>query len=203
MTGWVRRFALGLGLAGACLSAGCAASQSKDPKKYAGLDRRLDPFTYIEEGKLVALAVGTQAARYRDEAAFLPLAVGIANKTKQTLRVDRESFLLYDEQGRRYPLAPFGEVSSKYNMAVSDRQFDTFFEIWAAKFPIYQKVDMNFYPLLLSRTTQDFVELAPFASTAEYIYFPRPETGVLNHRFELHVAMKPLEDPIFVKFLVD
>src|SRR5262245_16948456 len=87
--------------------AGCAAAKPTDTRKYEGLDHKLDRFTYIEEGKLVGLAVGTQAARYREESPYMPLAVGIANKSKQILHIDRESFLLYDENGRRYPLAPF------------------------------------------------------------------------------------------------
>jgi len=194
-------FVLLAGVAAAAV--GCAALRSPDPRKYEGLDRRLDPFTYIEEGKLVGLAVGTQAARYREESAYLPLAVGIANKGKQTLRIDRESFLLYDDRGRRYPLTPFSEASAKYDRAASDRDFNTFFEIWNAKWPISTRVDMNLYPLRLTRTVQEFVELAPFSYCAEYLYFPHPESGVLNHRFELHVQIKPLPDPIFVKFMVD
>ena len=199
-----RRFVGAMVAVAAILAAGgCAAMKSPDPRKYEGLDRKLDPFTYIEEGKIVGLAVGVQAARYREESAYLPLAVGIANKGKDTLRIDRESFLLYDDQGRRYPLAPFSEVSAKYDRATGDRQFTTFFEIFNAKFPVFTRVQMNFFPLQLARTTQDFIELAPFTYAADYLYFPRPETGVLNHRFELHVKMKPLEDPIFVKFMVD
>ncbi|PYT07594.1 MAG: hypothetical protein DMF49_07630 [Acidobacteria bacterium] len=184
------------------LSAACAHTGA-DPRKYAGLDRRLDPFTYIEEGKLVALAVNTQATRYREKESYIPLAVGIANKGKKTIRVDRESFILYDETGKRYPMVPFSEVNQRYERSPSDRQFTTFFEIWNAKWPVYTPVPSDFFPLRTARIVQEFIELPPFHYTAEYLYFPHPEDGLVNHRFELHVNIKPLEEPVFVKFLVD
>jgi len=102
----MKRLMLALVVVSLVLSAGCkSALTRKDPRKYEGLDRRLDAFTYIEEGKLVAFAVNTQAARYREAEAYIPLAVGIANKGTETIRLDRESFVLQDEAGKQYPMA--------------------------------------------------------------------------------------------------
>src|SRR5437763_9975294 len=69
------------------------------------LDFKLGPFTYLEEGKLVSLAVGSEAARYRENEKFMPLNVGFANRNAPTLTVTRESFVLQDENGKRYHLA--------------------------------------------------------------------------------------------------
>ena len=183
---------------------GCeSAIKQQDPRKYKGLDHKLDAFTYLEEGKLVALAVSGQAARYRDADSYMPLAIGIANKGVATLHIDRESFLLYDETGRRYPLAPYSEVSERYHRSSADQNFDTFFQIWNAKWPTFTFTSSSFFPIRTNSVVHDFFELPRFFYTQEYMYFPKPETGILNHRFELHMKAQGLPDPVFVKFLVD
>lgn len=184
--------------------AACPSPQvRKNPEKYAGLDKRLDAFSYIEEGKLLGIAVGTQATRYRENEEYIPLAVGIANKTAPTLTIDRESFLLYDETGKQYPLAPYSEISERYKRAPSDREFISFFEIWNAKWPTFRFVSSAFFPVQTASVVRDFVELPKFHYTMDYLYFPRPEGDLLGHRFELHMAAKGLDEPVFVKFLID
>src|SRR5437867_9807685 len=82
------------------------------------LDFRLGPFTYLEEGKLIGLLVGAEAARYREREKYIPLAVGIANKNAPTLKLSRESFVLQDESGNRYPMATLAEISEGYGPIV-------------------------------------------------------------------------------------
>jgi hypothetical protein len=191
----------------ALVLAGAACLESpqvrRNPKKYEGLDRRLDAFTYVEEGKLVALAVGTQATRYREEEAYIPLAVGIANKGVPVIKINRESFLLYDDTGKRFPMAPFGEINERYHRTQTDRNFTTFFEIWNGKFPAFSPVDSSFFPVRTSGVVFDRLELPKFHYASEYLYFPRPEGKLLGRRYELHMEAEGLPDPVFVKFLVD
>ena len=200
----MKRLMLALVVVSLVLSAGCkSALTRKDPRKYEGLDRRLDAFTYIEEGKLVAFAVNTQAARYREAEAYIPLAVGIANKGTETIRLDRESFVLQDEAGKQYPMATYSEINEHYQRVQSDNEFTSFYEIWAAKWPLYARSRSAFFPVRSAETVQDFVELPPFFAFADYLYFPKPEGGVVGHRFELHAKAQGLPDPVFVKFIVD
>ncbi len=200
----MRRLLPVLAVVAALAAAACESPQvRKNPKKFEGLDRRLDAFTYVEEGKLVALAVGTQATRYREAESYIPLAVGIANKGVTVVKINRESFLLYDDGGRRYPMAPFSEINEKYHRAQTDRNFTTFFEIWNGKFPSYSYVDSAFFPIRTEGVVFDRLELPKFHYASEYLYFPRPEGALIGRRFELHLQAEGLPDPVFVKFLVD
>ncbi len=42
--------------------------------------------------------------------------------------------------------------------------------------------------------------LPKFGYLVDFLYFPRPKTGVLNQRFELFLDAPELPDPVFVKF---
>src|SRR5437867_8809525 len=110
------------------------------------LDFRLGPFTYMEEGKLIGLVVGAEAARYREKEKFMPLAIGLANKDAPTLKLTRESFVLQDENGRRYPLATLAEVADGYGPSAMDRTFTGTFGMFLSHFSTYERVESNFFP---------------------------------------------------------
>ena len=69
------------------LAASCAGNRKAAPSEVGGLDRKLSTFAYIEDGNLVALVVGTRAARYREEAAYMPVEVVLANGQPGTTAV--------------------------------------------------------------------------------------------------------------------
>ena len=168
------------------------------------LDFKLGPFTYLEEGKLIGLAVGTEAARYREKEKYMPVALGIANKNSATLKLSRESFVLQDENGRRYPLATLSELSEGYGLGSMDRTLTTFGDIFQSHFPTYNRVESNFFPDRVTRgIVVDRLELPRFHFMIDLLYFPKPDDGILGRRFELHVNAPGLQDEVFVKFLVD
>ena len=75
--------------------------------------RTLTTYSYIEEGKLVVFVVDTEAARYRLDEPFVPLYIGIANRTvTPALRISRESFFLVDEE-KEVPVTYFLIVATK------------------------------------------------------------------------------------------
>src|SRR5213594_4313784 len=86
-----------LAAAGATVSGCIIGGHTRRAPRPGDLDFRLGPFTYLEEGKLIGLLVGAEAARYREREKYIPLAVGIANKNAPTLKLSRESFVLQDE----------------------------------------------------------------------------------------------------------
>jgi len=167
------------------------------------LDYKLGPFTYLEEGKLVGLAVGTQAALYREKEKYMPLAIGLANKDAATLRLSRESFVLQDENGRRYPVVPYAEFKESYGPQTMDRTLTTFIDIFISHFPNFSRSSSNFFPdragggLII-----DSIEVPRWYYVIDLLYFPRPESGVVGRRFELHVSSPGLPDEVFVKFQV-
>ncbi len=54
----------------------------------------------------------------------------------------------------------------------------------------------------MSTVVRDVVYLPKFGYLIDYIYFPRPVTGIKDQRFELFLESQSLEQPVFVKFEV-
>ncbi|HXV77608.1 MAG TPA: hypothetical protein VD788_14945 [Candidatus Polarisedimenticolaceae bacterium] len=191
--------------------AGCAARQPIEGQPTTALDRKLSTFAFIEEGDLITLIVGTQAARYREKSEFMPVEVMIANNGLKNLVLTRESFTLIDEQGNRYPLARPQELYEGYDFLDLDRQaLSTLPDVTTNKFAAYTRYGSRFSP---TRSTvadltgsgslvRDAISVPKFGYIWDFLYFPRPVTGIKGHRFELFVESAGLEDPVFVKFEV-
>ena len=187
------------------LSAACIIGESsRRPRKPGELDFKLDTFTYLEEGKIVALAVGTEATRWREKEPYIPLAICLANKGASTLKITRESFTLQDENGKRYSAIPVSELTAGYGPQDLDRSFTGTFSVFLSRYSTFDLVQSNFYPGRSSPGVAiDRVEIPRSNRISDWLYFPRPETGVVGHRFELHLNCPGLQDGVFVKFLVD
>src|SRR5262249_61251927 len=74
-------------LAPACIIGG----STRRAQKPGELDYKLGPFTYMEEGKLVSLAVGTEATKERENGKFTPLHLCFADRRAPTLTLSRQS----------------------------------------------------------------------------------------------------------------
>lgn len=191
------------GMAGAATGCIIGGRQRRAPRP-GELDFKLGPFTYLEEGRLIGLAVGVEAARYREKEAYLPLAVCLANRDAPTLKLSRESFILQDESGRRYPLVPASDLRSGYAMVSLDRTFTTTFSMCVTHYPNFTRIESNFFPdPAFGGTVIDRLELPRVHATMDLLYFPMPDGGILGRRFELHVNAPGLPDEVFVKFLID
>lgn len=192
-------------VAAAAAGTGCIiGGKQRRAQRPGELDYKLGPFTYLEEGKLVGLAVGTEPTRYREKEKFMPLDVAIANKDAATLKLSRESFVLQDENGKRYPLVPVSDFISGYGPSALDRTFTTSFSMFITHHPNFDRIESNFFPEAASgRIVIDHVEIPRFHYMLDLLYFPMPDTGLVGHRFELHVTSPGLPDEVFVKFLVD
>ena len=182
---------------------GCITTRYTE-RDTSGLDRRLDSFTYIEEGDLMALCVSTYATRFREEDKYIPLEVAIANRGLRNLTLTRESFTLIDEEGNRYSLVPSKELLENYEKQDFDRRFAHIFSVVIAKFELYTQAQSNFEPeRMSSRIVIDKVELPKFFYMVDMLYFDQPKTGLKGKKFELFITAKELEEPIFVKFMVE
>jgi hypothetical protein len=186
----------------------CAGREPIRGQEVSGLDRKLSTFAFIEEGDLVTFIVGTQAARYRDKSNYMPLEICIANNGIPTLTLTRESFVLIDEEGNRYPAANPRELMQGYDFLDLDRQkLAELDDIVFNKFAAYHRYGSKFSPTHMasvgqSNLVRDLVSLPKFGYIIDYIYFPKPVTGIKDHRFELFLESTALPDPVFVKFVV-
>lgn len=191
------------------LVAGCATGNANLPKE-PGTNPRLTPFTYLEEGKLVALSVDAQAASRRDDQALIPLPVAVANKGLDRLTLTRESFTLVDEAGNRYPMATVAEMRKLGNLTTNDYQVsEFFFETSSTTYMNWNYQNATFFPLLRASrlsgggpVVSEKVELVKHMWTSDILYFPHPKGSIHGKKLELWMSSPDLTEPVFVKFRI-
>jgi hypothetical protein len=132
------------------------------------------------------------------------LFVQVANRTKETLIVTRESFILEDSLGRQYPMAPAQEVAAKYPRLDLDRRL--FFQnrsITANGIGVYTYITSNFFPSSARRALLvEDISLPPVAYLEDVLYFPIPETGLNGVTLRLIFKVREIPEPIQVVFEV-
>jgi len=185
---------------------GCSEHRSKPPREVGGLDDKLSTFAWKEDGNLIALIVDTRAARYVEEADYMPLEITVANRGLKELVLTRESFTLVDETGQKYPVVGPQELLENYDFLDRDRQtLAELFGIVDQKFSTFTLYPSKLSPSRTGGVVRDQVTLPKFGYMVDFIYFPKPATGVKDHKFELQMSSPALpadNNPIFVKFMV-
>ncbi|MCU0225780.1 MAG: hypothetical protein MUF27_17305 [Acidobacteria bacterium] len=207
----IDRRAMGLALGLALLAvAGCASGYNDLPQE-PGFSPRLNRFTYIEEGKLVALAADTEAAIQREKQKFIPIGVGIANLgLDKALTLGRESFTLVDDQGKKYSLATVQEARSLAGLQIFDVKLsENFVGVLDTRFITFPDVPMVFFPVQSTEPqysrrgiVRDRVELPLRTWAWDILYFPHPEGKLKGRKYELWLDAPELKEPIFVRFAV-
>jgi hypothetical protein len=181
----------------------CATREPIRGQEVTGLDKKLSKFAFIEEGKIITLIVDMWPARDRDGQAYMPLEIAVANTGVRSLALSRESFTLIDEEGNRYPMASPTELIEHYPMLDFDRNLAELEGIIFAKFGAFTRYDSNFSPLNEpGRVIIDKTNVPRFGYVIDFIYFPKPVTGIMGKKFELFLDSPQLEEPVFVKFEV-
>lgn len=203
--------ALAGALAAVAVLAGCATSGLGSLPQEQGLNPRLTRFAYIEEGRLVALAVDTAPTRYREKEPYVPFGVGLANFRLPTLHLTRESFTLVDDAGHRYSLPAVKEVRKAINTFRYDldRSLD-FFRRFDNRNLALDPIGFVFFPfqnppaeLRSFGTVRDEGELPRNHFMLTLLYFPHPEGELLGRRYELWLDSSDLDEPFFVRFKVE
>lgn len=190
-------------------SSSCATQQPLRGQEVTGLDRKLSTFAFIEEGDLVSLIVGTKATRYREAAPYIPVEICVANRAVRTLSLTRESFTLVDSEGNRYPCAAPRELIRGYDYLDLDRRLMELDDIVFHRFANFVRYESKFSPTRSaseipgeSNLVRDRVVLPEFGYVIDMIYFPIPKGGLKGKRLELFLSTPELENPVFVKFMV-
>jgi len=174
----------------------------------ADVDRKLSTFAFIEEGKLATFIVDARATQYREKESYFPVEIALANRGVKQLSLTRESFTLTDESGNRYPCASPKELLANYEFLDFDRNLAELTEIVFNRFGAMTAYPSKFSPTRRpsrsgeSTLVTDSVQLPKFGYILDMLYFPKPGTGLVGHKFELALSAPELTDPIFVKFEV-
>jgi hypothetical protein len=187
-----------LGLALSCVGL------ERNPNVVGTYSDKLSPYNYREEGALALMVVGVDAARFIRAEAYVPLFVQVANKSKLTFEVTRESFLLEDAIGHQYAAAPAAEVAAKYARLDMDRRiFQQNRSITLTYVNLFTYVNSNFFPSSTRRALiDDQITLPPRSYMEDVLYFPIPETGLNGTPLRLLFKVKGLEEAIQVVFEV-
>jgi hypothetical protein len=198
-----------LALAIPVVSGSCATRHELRGREVSGVDRKLSTFAYIEEGDLITFVVDTRSTRNREKDAYIPLEITVANRSLRQLTLTRESFTLVDEQGNRYPCAGPKEMLQNYEFLDMDRGLSELADITFNRFAAFTRYPSKFSPSrslssdpLESNLVRDTVVLPKFGYLVDFLYFPKPKTGVVSHRFDLFLTTPELKEPVFVKFAV-
>jgi hypothetical protein len=185
------------------VATGCS-SVERNPNVPGTYSDKLSPFNYKEEGTVVLMVVGVEAARLIREEPYFPLFVQIANKSKLTFEITRESFTLEDSLGRQYGTAPPAEVAEKYKRLDLDRRlFQRNRSVTSTYIGLFTLISSNFFPSSARPALRvEQVELPPRAYMEDVLYFPIPETGLNEVPLRLLFKQREIEQPIQVVFEV-
>jgi len=154
--------------------------------------------------------VDTNAAVHREKSAFVPVGVVVANKTMRKLALNRESFTLVDDAGKRYPLASVTEARSTGAQINGDYRYtQNFFEVNAMSFSAWRYQTGSFFPVQAAeqessahRTLRESVEMNERMYLNDILYFPHPDGVMTGRKFELWMTSPDLTEPVFVKFRI-
>jgi hypothetical protein len=187
----------------ALLAAGCAGVQ-RNPNVVGTYSDKLSPYNYREEGSLVRMIVGVDAARYIRAEPYVPLFVQVANKSKATFAVTPESFMLEDPIGRQYGMAPAADVAARYGRLDVDRRlFQQNRSITNTYTELFTLISSDFFPSSSRRALRiDQVSLPPRSFMEDVLYFPIPETGLNGVTLRLVFRDRTLAEPVMVVFEV-
>jgi hypothetical protein len=203
--GGAERAAAGVAVAAlaALLAAGCAGVQ-RNPNVVGTYSDKLSPYNYREDGALVRMIVGVDGARYIRSEPYVPLFVQVANKSKSTFTVTRESFMLEDPLGRQYGVAPAVDVATRYGRLDVDRRlFQQNRSITGTYTNLLTPVGSDFFPSSARRALLvDQVSLPPRTYMEDVLYFPIPESGLNGVALRLVFRDQVLPEPAMVVFEV-
>jgi hypothetical protein len=185
-----------------CMMSACA-SVDRNPNVVSPYSDKLSPFNYKEEGSIASMIVGVEAARFIRDERYVPLFVQVANKSKMTFEITRESFTLEDSLGNQYSMVPPREIAENYpRLDLDHRLFRQNRQFTSLGISIFTYVQSQFYTTSAARLVIDQVSLPPLTYMEDVLYFPIPQTGLNGVPLRLLFKVKGLEEAIQVVFEV-
>jgi hypothetical protein len=184
-----------------CLLAGCASTPN--PNVVSPFSKKLSTFNYKDEGTLVLVVLGQEAAQYNVREKYFPLFITVANKGADTLHVTPEAFAFEDSLGKRYSPVPLTVIQKEYHRGDFDRKlFVQNFAFVASSVDRYTPITSNFYPSVTRGIVHDNIQLPRFGYMSDLLYFPVPEQGVIGGPFRLYFKTPELSDAVVITFEV-
>ncbi len=193
-----------------CTAPGCLGKNntvSANPTTKPVTSPTMLPLVYYEDGAVAFIGVDARAAQYaKDGESVFALGLGLGNRARRTIKLDRESFVLETSAGSRYPLVTVQEFNQNYERSTHDTELaQPFLEGLQVKFNPAKFRARAFFPsrsATAGATVVDSFELGTTEWTHMYLYFPIPAEGLHRHTFRLLVSVEGEPDPFVVGFEV-
>jgi hypothetical protein len=183
------------------LAAGLACATRATPSADSVVDPKFSMSSFIEDGSLVALIVGTRPTAHKAAESYVPFEVAVVNKGLAGLTLTRESFTLVDEQGNEYPTVGREELSRGYGNIDLDRRLGEIAPVVRGRYQSYAHVPSTL-TASFDHPMEQRLSLHRFSYAVDFLYFPRPATGIGGRRFTLFMRAAELPDAVFVKVQV-
>lgn len=198
------RFSRAAAAALAVVLLSACAGVERNPNVVSPYSDKLSPYNYKEEGSVALMVVGVEGARFIRDERYVPLFVQVANRSKITFEITRESFTLEDSLANQYALVPSGEIMESYPRLDLDRRlFRQNQQFTALGVDLYNYVSSLLYPASTERSlVTNSVSLPPHTYMEDILYFPIPQTGLFGVPLRVLFKVKGLGDPIQVVFEV-
>jgi len=174
--------------------------------------RKIGYFIYIYEDATAALLVDVELAKLRKTEEYIPLAIRLANKGVQALKIQRQSFQLLDPAEAAYSMPGFKTVEKAYKNYSADAKYyarKVFVEgDIQTSFSSFRKLQCSFFPhpykdSVLHDVLIEEVVLPQGTFIEDLLYFPKPKSVEPGQVFRLRLLDEKLEPHAEVGFIID
>ena len=184
--------------------ASCAQFVSETP---SGVDKKLGAFSFIKENKNLVVVVDVELAIHRIKEHYFPLGIKIANKRLSGLSLDRDSFILIDQDGTLYKMPEVEEIEMYYDKLIADHKFKSQTGLvgdrMLTSFSLFRKAESNFFPQAQGAgRIIEAVYIQNKGFMEDLIYFPMPPEGIGGKVLCLRIDAVELEAPFEICFIV-
>ena len=189
------------------LAASCTSYQTGQESTVPSV-RKFSAFSYIKENKNLAVIVDTELARRRKDEDYFPLGIKIANKSMESLIVDRESLLLVDLNGKVYSMPDILELQDRYDLLAADHKFKSLTGLIGdqilTSFSYFRRAMSNFFPETQGAAKIiDRVYIREKGYMEDLIYFRMPPGGIEGKILILRLDAVQLDTPFEIPFPVN
>jgi len=161
---------------------------------------------FIAENDQGTVWVNLSLALQNQDDAYLPMVVGVQNKSQNEIKLTRESFWLSDLDDVIYTMPSVKEWRKNYKRIVIDRRLLSTggipWEVWWSGGRLARS---NFYPDLRStrgNTTVDSITLRTGYGMVDLLYFEQLRTSGDGRPFILSIRPEGWEVPIQVRLVL-
>ena len=169
--------------------------------------RKIGMYSYLKEGKDLAVIVDLELTRRRKNENYFPVGVKIINKNLYSLTLDRDSLIVVDENDDIYYMADIWQLQKYYKKLTPDHKYESQTGILGARmvtgFSYFRRAMSNFFPQTSGAARViDEVYVQNKGFMEDLIYFPMPPGGIEGKSFRLRIEARELEEPFEIRFNV-